>query len=943
MAKGFSNEQWRDIRALAHAALELPQSSRATFVQSRSTDPEIALEALSLAEQLDQPPDDDADESASRAGQRIGRFELIDFIGAGGAGQVYSARDSELERIVAIKLLSPHMMGVRGAEERSVREARTASGLNHPNIVTVHEVIRTGSAFAIVMEFVDGVPLRKRCGTAMPRPELLHIGEQIAQALAAAHGAGVVHRDIKPENVIVRPDGHVKVLDFGLARWTDGRDRTAVQTASSIIPAGTLRYMSPEHYYGQPVTAKSDIFAFGLMLYELSTGHYPFSVTSPFEILNSIAKADPLPPIERNPAVPPGVSSTILAMMAKDPAERPTAEEVATALQKCAAPAPVLAEPRPVSKMFGWKWAIALVLFISAAAVAWRFHLTDTPFQQLEQITTLVPENRPTAAAISPDGRFLAYANSDGVFLRAVRSAETTVVNGPNDFVVDHLAWLPDGSRLLASGFADANYQSAIWSLSIAGGTPQQLHNDARFGAPSPDGSRIAFLKGDYSSIWTMSSDGQDAKRLVQGSPEDTFTMVLWSANGHHLGFQRRHYSGQRDLGFVMFDRFYERSLESCNADTGKIVSRLPNIWVRTAVSLAKGRILFLSSLEPGMVYSNVLWEVRMDPETGQFTRQPEKIPTQLQNGSHAFEMTATSDGANLAIVRQSVSEAVFVADFDRAGLRFANSHRLTLDERASYPHAWSADSKSVIFESDRNGSYDLFQQHIDERVPKTIVFTPKRWEVFPQLTPDGKFILYAAGPPEGGTKAYTLMRVPAGGGPLEQVPTKGPMDEFRCSSQATGRCVIRTTVGRSEFVYWDLDPIRGIGRELARTAWLPSLTLDWDISPDGKQIAIPNHDSRSARIRIVRLDAGPGTDKATEVELPRLTDLAGIVWTADGAGWFLTLQTSVGRRMVFCDLHGHVNSLGDMTGWAVPARDGKKVAYLNTITNGNVWMLSNK
>jgi hypothetical protein len=316
---------------------------------------------------------------------------------------------------------------------------------------------------------------------------------------------------------------------------------------------------------------------------------------------------------------------------------------------------------------------------------------------------------------------------------------------------------------------------------------------------------------------------------------------------------------------------------------------------------------------------------------------------TPLEPTEHALSLTATSDGKKIVLIRQNFIDAVFVADFDRAGLRFLNARRLTLDDRANYPHAWTPDSREVIFESNRNGSYDIFRQGTNERIASQLVEIPKREEVLPQLTPDGQYVLYAAGPAKGGMTPFTLMRVPLKGGSIEEVPTNGPFEDFRCSVGSAGRCVIRTTIGRRQFVYSVLDPIHGIGGELARTAWRDSLTLDWDVSPDGTLVALPNHDLRSARIRIVRLGAPAGTAKEREVDLPGFAGLTGLVWSSDASGWFVSIETSVGRRLFFCDLQGHLNPLGDIYGWAVPSPDGKNVAYLNRITQSNAWMLSSK
>ncbi len=266
-------------------------------------------------------------EGLDRVGQKIGRYVLTGRLGQGGMGEVFSARDLELGRPVAIKFLSSQPADRATPVERFIREAKAASALNHPNIVTIYEVIHSQSRLAIVMELVDGIMLRRLCGTPMPVDRVLHLGGQVARALGAAHARGIVHYDIKPENLIVRPDGLVKVLDFGLAR-----DLTSIGS-SSILPAGTLRYMSPEQSGGESPSGASDIFSLGIVLYELAAGAHPFESGSIFETLEALNQAEPPAPSTLNAFLPAELDALILEMLAKDPSLRPAAGEVAQMLE----------------------------------------------------------------------------------------------------------------------------------------------------------------------------------------------------------------------------------------------------------------------------------------------------------------------------------------------------------------------------------------------------------------------------------------------------------------------------------------------------------------------------------------------------------------------------------------------------------------------------------
>jgi serine/threonine protein kinase len=291
-----------------------------------------------------------------RAGQLFGRYVTVELIGRGGIGEVWSARDTDLDRPVALKFLSNEELVGLDAHQIT-HEAKTASALNHPGIVTIYEVVHSESTFAIAMELVEGESLRELCGKPMRAPELAAISRQIAEALAAAHAGGIVHGDIKPQNILLRRDRYVKLLDFGLAR------RVTAETIASGLPAlGTLRYMSPEQPRGEPLTPASDIFSFGLVLYELATGRNAFPSISPLDAVQAMLTKEPSPPASVNAAIPAHLDSIVRAMLAKEPAARPSAEEVARALE----------EPQtPRNTIRFWSWALTIAGLVAACFAVW--------------------------------------------------------------------------------------------------------------------------------------------------------------------------------------------------------------------------------------------------------------------------------------------------------------------------------------------------------------------------------------------------------------------------------------------------------------------------------------------------------------------------------------------------------------------------------------------
>jgi len=942
----MTSEEWNRLFEIFHAARETAGGERVMLLDAACGESTLLRKAVEellredeaasgfLSEPLFSALRGEAHASQVVPGQRFGRYATVELIGRGGMGEVWSAHDSDLDRRVALKFLSSETL-VGLDPHQITHEAKVASALNHPGIVTIHEVVQSESTLAIVMELVEGRPLREVCGRPTPIPEVLAVGVEIAEALAAAHAAGTVHGDIKPENIFLRRDQHVKVLDFGLARKV-----TTETIALGSSPAlGTLRYMSPEQARGEPLTPASDVFSFGLVLYELLTGRHAFPATLPLDTAQGILTKEAAAPSSFNSAVPARLDSLVRAMLAKEPAARPSCEEVAQTLNALQKPKGILLDSIPAV----WKWAVAALVVIVAGFAGWRWKQARDagPRPAFRQITTLVPENRATAAAISPDGKLAAYANVDGIFLRTIQTGETKTLSAPRDYVVDRLAWFADGAKLVASGFSTSTNMPSIWLISTAGAAPSLLRTHACGATPSPDGAHVAFVTQDWSEIWVIGTNGKEPRKVVAGAADDTFPLVFWSPDGRRLAFQRRHYSPEQQSLSREFDRFYKRSYESVEAVRGKVTATGADIGIDSA-ALPDGRILFLRHIPPSadrIDEFDELWEVKTDLPTGAFAEAPRQVtnlPAEYE--THVYGMSASADGKLVLLLKRSDQYAVFVGDFDEARPRIFNIRRLTLDARTCYPHAWTADSSSVIFESIRNGTWDLFRQDLTQRTAKVLVSTPLI-EVLPHLSSDGHWVLYSAAP-KIEPRIYTLMRVPVEGGTPEQVPIGGPLDELRCPLRGGNGCVLRTTIGHEYYAFYDLDPIRGKGRELARTKWLPNGTEDWDVSPDGTEVAIPNYDSRDARIRIVELQARPTPSGDREVVLRGLADLRHVVWSASGRGWFITLNMTVGRRMLYAYPDGSFRPLGDILGSAVPSPDGHRVAFVNPITDTNAWLI---
>src|SRR5436190_12395872 len=403
-------------------------------------------------------------------GQTLHHYRIVSKLGEGGMGVVYKAHDTHLDRPVAIKVLPPDKVADPARKQRFVQEAKAASALNHPNIVTIHDVGSCNGMDFIVMECIKG----KTVGELIPpkglRPaQALRHAVQIADALAKAHGAGILHRDLKPSNIMVTDEGRVKILDFGLAKLLDTEDSSPEGATLSARPItqqgtvlGTAAYMSPEQAEGRKVDARSDIFSFGSVLYEMVTGRKAFAGDSRLSLLSKIVSEDPRPPRQLAASIPPDLEKIILHCLRKDPARRyQDMADVKVALEDVgeeSASGQHAVASRPSSRR-RWAWAVLLPVMVAAAFFAW--HAWRGP-QRVEPLRAVALTTFPGAElypSLSPDGNQVAFTWT-----------------GPKQDNQDiYVQMIGSGSPLRLTTDPRA-YYNAVWS---------------------PDGRWIAFLRGE--------------------------------------------------------------------------------------------------------------------------------------------------------------------------------------------------------------------------------------------------------------------------------------------------------------------------------------------------------------------------------------------------------------------------------------------------------------
>ena len=459
------------------------------------------------------------------AGKRVGPYEIVAPIGAGGMGEVYRARDPRIGREVAVKVLPAAVSSEPERQRRFEQEARAAGALNHPNVLAVYDVGAHEGAPYIVSELLAGETLRSRIGgTALPVRKALDYAVQVARGLAAAHEKGIVHRDLKPDNLFVTKDGRVKILDFGLAklgpevavmRAPPGLALSAIETATGTLPGtllGTLGYMSPEQVQGQLADARSDIFAFGTVLYEMVTGRRAFKAETAPETLSAILKQDPLETAGAEVAVAPGLERVLRHCLEKSPDERfQSARDLAFALEALSgisdAASPRL--PAPTARGRGRRLPAvggALALGIALGAWAARSWWTVEP-PRLTQLTFRA--GTVSSARFSPDGQTIVYSAAwDGGPLELYTKRPQDMESRPFGLQRARVLSISRSGelavQLLAEGSPMGFYTSAGGTLAripLAGGTPREMLEQTLSADWSPDGSELAvsrWVEGKY-------------------------------------------------------------------------------------------------------------------------------------------------------------------------------------------------------------------------------------------------------------------------------------------------------------------------------------------------------------------------------------------------------------------------------------------------------------
>jgi serine/threonine protein kinase len=755
-------------------------------------------------------------DSESLIGQTISHYRIIEKLGGGGMGVVYKAVDTRLHRAVGLKFLPSEMLHDSTALERFRREAQAASSLNHPNICTVYDVGEQDGLRFIAMEFLDGQTVKHRIAEQpLDNEFVISFGVEIADGLDAAHAEGIVHRDIKPANIFLTKQGHAKILDFGLAKvespfgdigstGLSGQSTITVEEhlTSPGAAVGTIGYMSPEQVRAKQLDARTDLFSFGAVLYEMVTGVLPFPGKSAGVIFDSILNRAPVPPVRINPTIPVELQRIITKCLAKDRNLRyQHASDVRTDLQRLKRD---LELPKSSALQIGMttpkvargKWITAAAIILVMLTVGGYFFSNRPPNRSMI-VTRITNNGKSRLPAVSGDGKYLAYVIDDGdkqsLWIRQQASGSDLQVIAPSQDPFFHVTFSPDGNYLYFDRLAGGDMSkpgNSIFRVPSLGGLSREILNKTNPGfALSPDGDQLCFER--MGELKLANSDGAKERQLTLGKLGWPLR-AAWSPDGKALALAEGGAITVLSIASVLGSRLTSEPLKQ--KDEHPLIRRymVENIGQLSWFSDGRGLVLDGSDKDNGL---SQLWKitypdgsitrfvndlndyrgVSMTADSNVlFTAQTQTIfstwivPEADTSRAHQIASAAGSSGALMDLSWTPEGRLLYTAstgtysniwEMDSDG---RNRTQLTADGGNNSEPITSPDGSIIVFVSDRTGDQLVWKMEKDGSGVRQMT---KGHGSSPSFSADGKSVIYIGlsadeygvwkAPLEGGQSVY--------------------------------------------------------------------------------------------------------------------------------------------------------------------------------------------
>ncbi|MGB8590003.1 MAG: protein kinase, partial [Candidatus Acidiferrales bacterium] len=678
-------------------------------------------------------------------------------------------------------------------------------------------------------------------------------------------------------------------------------------TAVGVIP-GTAVYMSPEQARGEDLDARTDLFSFGAVLYEMATGRMAFPGNTAAIIHEAILNRAPASARRVNPEIPPKLEEIVTKALEKDRKLRyQHAADIRTDLQRLrrdtqsssVAVAGAAGSALPwgaarVRRAFLYGIAAVVIIAVIAFGVRWFISQPKGPAGPLtERMLTHNPsENRAFAAAISPDGKFLAYGDPKGLHLSTIETGEVHDIALPDELQgrIVLVQWAGDGENLLV------NAGTTLWSVSVFGGAPRKLRTDIAQLVVSPTDSSLAFISSDGHGIWVAGANGENPRKIVSSETE-TFTTVAWSPSGERVAYIET--AGMSFQG----GKIKTVSVKGGEPKLAINDDRLSSTDAPCLLWMPDGRLIFgfFDTIEHSEVN---LWEIKADAQSGQTSGAAVKLTN--WTGFVPYDLSASRDGKRLVLIKTHNRDDVYIGDLKDNGTHLEAPSRFTLSDSNDFPNGWTRDSEAIFFFSNRTGREQIYKQQLGKDTAELVIQSPDD-DAYPEETPDGLWILYWAQTHTVNTATIRLMQFPVAGGTPEQLLEESTKDlgSFDCSLHSPGRC-LKNGMDHEQLAFYELDGAHGMGKEVASTKLGATADLNWSISPEGARIAIISPSLLPLQIRIVDLGGAERT-----VQIPKFY-IASICWTADGKAFLAAVIQSGRYQIVRIEMDGKTRVLLD-------------------------------